>query len=100
MMNTFITARAALLQVLTLDEGYGLDLIERISKKSGGAIVLHRSAIYPALRRLEEDGFITSYQGELIEGHGGRPRLFYRVTKAGRQAAIVQRQAILGLLTR
>lgn len=90
-MDTPVTTKAALLQCLCDGEGYGLDLIER-AKQYG--LNLHAGSVYPALRELEGDGFLKSYEGEPMPERGGRPRRYYKLTAAGKKLAAKQKQDI------
>jgi PadR family transcriptional regulator, regulatory protein PadR len=86
-MGLFVDSKAALLQVLTEGEGYGLELIERVRERTNGEIELLQGRVYPALRELEEDGLVKSYESEPIPERGGRPRRYYKLTAEGRRAA-------------
>lgn len=55
-----ISAKAAMLQALTMGPGFGLELIERVKVATGGAVVLHQGSVYPTLRELEADGLAVS----------------------------------------
>ncbi|HMJ09993.1 MAG TPA: PadR family transcriptional regulator [Polyangiaceae bacterium] len=80
-------AKLALLQALTTGPGFGLELIDRVRDRTDGTIKLHQGSVYPALRSLERDGFVTSYTGETNDARGGRPRIYYRITAEGARAA-------------
>lgn len=80
-----VTTRAALLQVLRLGEGFGLDLIERVETLTGGRIVLWEGAIYTALHNLEGEGLVVHVPGK--SRRGGRPRRYYRLTTQGRKVS-------------
>ena len=92
-----VNAKTALLQVLMSGDGYGLDLIERVKESTGGKVTLGQGTIYPALRELERDGFVESYEGETVPERAGRPRIYYRITGEGRRAAFEEREAASGL---
>ncbi len=96
-MESPVSSKAALLQALISGPGYGLDLIERVKKHTKGEIVLHQGTVYPALRELEADGLVRSYESEPLPERGGRPRRYYRLTALGARAAMEQRSAIIGL---
>lgn len=87
-----VTVQAALLQALIRGESYGLELIERVEKQSSGRVRLHQGSVYPALRTLEEEGLVQSYDGESNTERGGRPRRYYRLTAEGANAALVHRE--------
>jgi DNA-binding PadR family transcriptional regulator len=57
-------------------------------------------AVYTTLERLERRGFVTSHRGEASDARGGRPRRFYEITKAGRQAIQVNYSAVVHLAGR
>ena len=59
--------------------GYGIArLIEQIS---GGRLALNYGTIYPALLKLEQEGFIVSEWGS---SENNRKAKYYRLTRAGR----------------
>ena len=71
---------------------YGFDVIDATSLPSG--------TVYPALARLERDGYLrSSWEDEAAAHDDGRPaRRYYRVTAAGVRAldaALAQYQALL-----
>ena len=92
-----VNAKTALLQALVSGNGYGLELIDRVKDLTAGRTVLGQGTIYPALRDLERDGFVESYEGETVPERAGRPRIYYRITGEGRRAAFEERKAASGL---
>ncbi|WP_437907024.1 PadR family transcriptional regulator [Sorangium sp. So ce327] len=92
-----MTAKAALLQALISGPGYGLDLIERVKKHTSGRLVLGQGSVYPALRELEREGLLDSYEGEPIPERGGRPRRYYKLNAIGAKAAMEQKDVVMGL---
>jgi len=72
-----ISAKTALLAALVSGPGFGLELIERVLKCSGGRVALNQGSAYPALRALEREGMVKSYEGEANAERGGRPRIYY-----------------------
>jgi PadR family transcriptional regulator, regulatory protein PadR len=96
-MDAPVTAKAALLQVLISGPGYGLELIERVSAHTKGALVLGQGSVYPALRELEREGLVKSYPGEATPERGGRPRIYYKITAEGRRVAAEQRTTMLAV---
>lgn len=96
-MESPVTAKAALLQALISGPGFGLDLIERVKKQTNGSVVLGQGSVYPALRDLEADGLLESYEGEPLPERGGRPRRYYKLTALGQRAAVEQRDVVFGL---
>ena len=93
-----IETKAALLQALIRGESYGLELIDRVHDLTNGSVLLLQGRVYPALRELESDGMVESFEGPPIPERGGRPRIYYRITAEGRRVAREQARNLLGLL--
>lgn len=68
-----------LLAALARTEQHGYALIEWLRARSGGALDLGEGSVYPALRRLEAAGFVSS----AWHTDGGRRKRVYRLTKRG-----------------
>lgn len=77
-----------LLAVLEPVPLHGYAVIEALQRRSGGALDLPTGTVYPALRRLEEAGWLSGSWSEV----GGRRRRTYRLTAAGRRALTAQRE--------
>jgi PadR family transcriptional regulator, regulatory protein PadR len=60
--------------------GYGI--ARRIEQISGGRLTVQYGTLYPALLRLEQEGYITSEWG--LSDNNRRAR-FYKLTRAGRR---------------
>jgi PadR family transcriptional regulator PadR len=97
-METPVTPRFALLQALVRGPGYGLELIERVKKVTKGQIVLHQGTVYPALREMEDEGLLESYEGPALPERGGRPRRYYALTGLGAKAAMEEGRVVRGLV--
>jgi PadR family transcriptional regulator, regulatory protein PadR len=94
-VETPLSARAALLHALRIP-GYGLELMARVRRGTGGSVRLRGGSVYPALRALEARGLVRSIA---VKGAGkGRPRHYYELTAAGVRAAAAQRAGLLGFL--
>lgn len=65
------------LSVLARKDCYGYELVAEISKR----IDISEGTIYPLLRRLKDEGYVTTYLQESVEGP---PRKYYRLTESGR----------------
>jgi PadR family transcriptional regulator PadR len=74
-----------------LHEGdrYGYDVSEYLSKQ----VDISDGTVYPILRKLKNDGFVTTY---LSEESGGPPRKYYSLTELGREEYIRARDEWLG----
>jgi transcriptional regulator len=77
-----------LLAALAKGPAHGYALIERLETCSGGVLELTEGSVYPALHRLEQQGFVTS-SWTTAEG---RRRRTYRVSRRG-QGELRTRQA-------
>ena len=71
-----------ILRLLTDGDKYGYEITKLVSEHSGHLYELKEATMYSSLKRLENDGHITSYWGD--ETQGGR-RKYYRVTATGRE---------------
>jgi PadR family transcriptional regulator, regulatory protein PadR len=72
------------IMVLTLlqDEPmYGYQIVKELARRSGGYFQFKEGTLYPALHRLEHDGFIVS---ERREQASGPARKYYLLTDKGR----------------
>src|SRR5712691_10475728 len=90
--------RSALLQALVEGDSYGLDLIERVKRRTNGKLKIVQGRVYPALRELEAEGLLESYDGESLPERGGRPRRYYKLTAEGLRLAKEEAKAVFGLL--
>jgi PadR family transcriptional regulator, regulatory protein PadR len=75
----------ALMILKTLDamgplHGYGV--ARRIEQTSGDRLVVHYGTLYPALLKLEQEGYVASSWGV---SENNRKARFYRLTPAGRK---------------
>lgn len=95
-MNSPVTAKAAVLQVLSGGDNFGVGIIDRVRDQTQGRLVLNQGAVYPAIRALEEAGLIVAC-GDQPTTRGGRPRRYYRLTAAGERAAAKQRSILADL---
>ncbi|GII57184.1 PadR family transcriptional regulator [Planotetraspora thailandica] len=80
---------ALLLSVVEHEPLHGYAIIEALRERSGGALDVPTGTVYPALRRLERMGWLTSEWAT----EGGRKRRTYRLTDSGRAALAGERSA-------
>jgi PadR family transcriptional regulator, regulatory protein PadR len=71
-----------MLQVLTLGPYHGLGLSRRISQVTHSAFDVKPGSLFPALHRMEEQGWLSSEWGA---SENKRRAKFYRLTPAGRR---------------
>lgn len=77
--------------ILSTVEGgplHGYAIIEALAVRSGGALDLPTGTIYPALRRLEASGHLTS----AWSADSGRRRRTYRLSRSGTKALTAMRE--------
>ena len=65
------------LAMLTHKDRYGYELVNEISKN----IAIAEGTIYPLLRRLKDEGFLSTY---IEESSDGPARKYYQLTELGR----------------
>jgi PadR family transcriptional regulator PadR len=70
-----------ILKTLSLEPQHGWAIAKRIQQVSNEALQVTQGALYPALHRLEQQGWARS---EWRVTEGGRDAKFYRLTRAGR----------------
>ncbi|MBP2320765.1 DNA-binding PadR family transcriptional regulator [Kibdelosporangium banguiense] len=80
---------ALLLATLDGRRLHGYAIIEALQLRSGGALDLPTGTVYPALRRLERAGYVSSEWSTV----SGRQRRTYHLTKSGQRALIQERTA-------
>ncbi len=64
------------LNILKRNDCYGYEIVNRISE----SISISEGTIYPLMRRLKGDGYVTTYLAESTEGP---PRKYYHLSASG-----------------
>ena len=72
-----------LLTVLAAGPAHGYALSAELRRRSGELLVVMEGSLYPALHRLELQGFILSEWGHAATGHRAK---YYRLSTAGRKS--------------
>lgn len=72
------------LSLLYRKDRYGYDISDYLSRH----IKIAEGTVYPILRKLKGDGYVTTY---LSEQSGGPPRKYYSMTKTGREEFLTQK---------
>ena len=70
-----------ILKILSLEPMHGWAIAKRIQQVSGEQLQITQGALYPALHRLEHQGWIRAAWRET---ESGREAKFYTLTRAGR----------------
>jgi len=71
-----------ILKTLALEPMHGWGITQRIQQISDGALVVNQGSLYPALLRLEQQGWIDS---EWDVSENNRQAKYYKLTRAGRR---------------
>lgn len=71
-----------ILKTLALEPMHGLGISRRIEQITRGAFQVQAGSLFPALKRLEQEGYV---EGEWGESENNRRAKYYRLTKAGRR---------------
>jgi PadR family transcriptional regulator PadR len=79
------------LSMLMKKDRYGYDISDSLSRR----IEIADGTVYPLLRKLKSDGYVTTY---LSEESGGPPRKYYSITESGRELYRRERGEWLGFI--
>jgi transcriptional regulator len=71
-----------ILRTVSLEPKHGWAIAKRIQQISNEVLQVQQGSLYPALHRLEQQGWIKA---EWAETETGREAKFYSLTKAGRE---------------
>ena len=72
-----------ILRVIGLEPMHGWAIAQRIRQMSNDELRVGQSALYPALHKLEQQGWI---EAEWAQSENNRRARYYRLTAAGRKA--------------
>jgi PadR family transcriptional regulator, regulatory protein PadR len=78
-----------ILRTLELEPRHGVAIAERIGQITKGTFHVKAGSLFPALHRLEQEGFID---GEWTLTDAGRRIKAYRLTAAGRQQLVAEKK--------
>lgn len=71
------------LELLKTQDRYGYELVAEISR----CVAISEGTIYPLLRRLKNEGYVSTY---LKESSEGPPRKYYSLTQLGEETRAEQ----------
>jgi transcriptional regulator len=71
-----------ILKVVSLEAKHGWAIAKRIQDISKDVLLVQQGSLYPALYRLEAQGWLAA---DWRESETGRPAKFYTLTRAGRR---------------
>lgn len=66
------------------DDAYGVSIKKEIEKRLSRTVSV--GALQAALKRLEDKGYLRSYEGETTEERAGRPKKYFQITAYGKKA--------------
>ena len=76
-----------ILKAVSLGSLHGYGVLLRIQQITNGALQVEQGALYPALYRIEQKGWVSS---KWAENETGRRAKFYRLTRAGQKQLKVE----------
>ena len=71
------------LALLSKGDNYAYDIASRMAE----AVGMGEGTVYPLMRRMQNDGLVTTY---LVESASGPPRKYYKLTRTGANALKAQ----------
>ena len=78
-----------ILKSLVAGEKHGLGISRRIQQITGGTFIVKPGSLFPALHRMEEEGWISAFWGD---SENNRRAKYYRLTRAGQRQLDVETQ--------
>ena len=89
------TLDALVLKSLTLGPRHGYGMVRWLRERSGDALSVEEGSLYPALYRMERDGWVEADWGttEL-----GRKAKFYTITREGRRQLQAQTEELASFI--
>lgn len=79
-----------ILRTIELQPRHGLAVSERIAQITRGTFVVKPGSLFPALHRLEQEGYIAGAWGESAQGRRAK---VYNITPAGRKRLTAERKS-------
>ncbi len=77
------------LKTLALEPRHGVGIADRIEQVTRGAFQVSPGSLFPALHRLEQDGFIRGEWSETPDGHRAK---YYRISAAGQRQLTLEKK--------
>jgi transcriptional regulator len=78
-----------ILKTLELGPKHGLGVSDRIAQITAGTFAVKPGSLFPALHRLEQEGYVSGAWGST---DAGRRAKYYELTPAGRRRLVVERR--------
>ena len=83
------STKPLILSILKEGKNYGYSITQRVKEISGGSLQWADGMLYPVLKKLEREGFVTS---EWMVTDSDRRRKYYSITEAGKQELIIEQE--------
>jgi DNA-binding PadR family transcriptional regulator len=77
---------------------HGYSIMQEVGERTGGEVRLSTSTLYSAIKRLLDEGYIEELEERPDPAHDDERRRYYRLTKAGRRAAMEEARQLEKLL--
>ena len=77
------------LKTLELEPRHGVGVADRIQQITSGTFVVKPGSLFPALHRLEQEGYTRGEWGETPEGRRAK---YYRITAAGQRQLATEKK--------
>jgi len=77
------------LKTLELEPRHGVGVADRIEQITSGTFVVKPGSLFPALHRLEQEGYTRGEWGETPEGRRAK---YYRITTAGQRQLATEKK--------
>jgi PadR family transcriptional regulator, regulatory protein PadR len=77
------------LKTLELEPRHGVGVADRIQQITSGTFVVKPGSLFPALHRLEQEGYTRGEWGETPEGRRAK---YYRITPAGQRQLATEKK--------
>ncbi len=82
------SSKPLILTILASGESYGYQILQDITKLSGGNWEWSEAMLYPVLKRLQSEGLINS---NWVQLKNGRKRKYYALTESGKLSLATER---------
>lgn len=83
------TLQLLVLKTLMLEPRHGVGIANRIAQITNGTFVVKAGSLFPALHRLEQDGFIRGEWSNTPDGYRAK---YYRLTPAGQRQLTAEKR--------
>jgi DNA-binding PadR family transcriptional regulator len=100
-MRPFVLSRDTfhILVALADQDRHGYSIMQEVGERTGGKVRLSPSTLYSAVKRLLEEGYIEELEERPDSAHDDERRRYYRLTRAGRRAAMEEAKQLEKLLS-